>query len=53
MSETRGKNFFLLPKENRDPLSAFCAIMDRILESDIEIPDEAINRLIGELERQL
>lgn len=38
--------------ENRDPLSAFYAIMEKILERDNEVPDEIIDKLIRELQCQ-
>lgn len=37
--------------KDKDPLAAICAIMDKVLERDLEIPDDIIRRLIEEIER--
>jgi hypothetical protein len=39
--------------ENRDPLSALYAIMERILEWGIEVPNEIVSGLIEEIKCKL
>lgn len=42
-----------LESKDKDPLSVICAIMDKILEWDIEVPNEIVSGLIEEIKCKL